>query len=168
LTVDSTPTSISPHQTSWSCQAHDSTVGPLLMFHRCQHMMLLLHASAGAPCKSTQQTAECHLGRKLTPDSTNRAPTHNSNSSSSHAAKNNRHGPCFKVLCHLPLPAKAKAIARACYLLLFPIRDSNLRLLDHTQARYHCASATAGVMQHHYPKALMKCQLRIFPAALAA
>jgi len=77
-------------------------------------------------------------------------------------------GPVSRFFAICQLPAKAKAIARACYLLLFSTLGSNPGLLDHTQARYHCASATAGVMQHHYPKALMKCQLRIFPAALAA
>jgi hypothetical protein len=47
--------------------------GPLLTFHRCQHMVLPLHASAAATCNSTQQSAECHLGRKLLPNSTSSA-----------------------------------------------------------------------------------------------
>lgn len=77
-------------------------------------------------------------------------------------------GPVSRFLACCLLPAKAKANRARDIDCFFAHCGSNPRLLDLSQARYHCTSGTAGVMQHHYPIAYMKYRVEILflvPAA---
>ena len=77
-------------------------------------------------------------------------------------------GPVLRIFACCLLPAKAKAFARACYLLLFPTLDSNPGLLDSSQARYRCTIEPAGVMQQQCPWTYMNYRTVIFFLAPAA
>ena len=113
---------------------------------------------------SATQAENCHQTAPVS-----RAHIHHSNYSSSHAARNNKHGPCFKVLSLLPAACCRPRLRRARDVdCCFAHCGSNPRLLDLSQARYHCTSGTAGVIQHHYPIAYMKYRVEILflvPAA---
>ena len=59
-------------------------------------------------------------------------------------------GPVSRFFANCQLPAKAKAKARACVMLLFHPWVSILRLLDVSQGRYHCTTAPANVSRLYH------------------
>lgn len=138
-----------------------------------------MHQLLPLATSSTEQSAECHLGRKLLPNSTSSALLIYPLQLSLSTAQPCSHKQQARGLCQGSLPSagegKGSEGARVlciCLLLFTYTGFQHMPIGSHASTlltTVPTTGTTAGVMQHHcYPKACMKYQLQIFAVALAA